>query len=100
MQPTYTEQANGFRQKTQSFLIEHLPDDWKGIGSLNADGAATFTKQWRDTLRDNHLLAAGWPQEYGGAGLSALESVILAEEFQRVGVPTGGSNDAFSIQMV
>ena len=38
--------------------------------------------------------------EYGGAGLSALESVIMAEEFQRAGVPTGGSNDAFSIQMV
>jgi len=100
MQPNYTEQADVFRAKVQSFLAEHLPADWQGIGSLDAEHAATFTSQWRDTLRDNRLLAATWPQEYGGAGLSALESVILAEEFERAGVPTGGSNDAFSIQMV
>ena len=37
---------------------------------------------------------------YGGPGLSALEQVILAEEFQRAGVPMGGTNDVFSIQMV
>lgn len=89
-----------FREKVQSFLAEQLPADWQGIGALDAGEAATFTRGWRDTLRDNRLLAASWPQEYGGAGLSELESVIMAEEFQRAGVPTGGSNDAFSIQMV
>ena len=100
MQPTYAVQADEFRQEIQAFLADHLPADWTGIGALDADAAATFTNQWRDTLRDNRLLAATWPREYGGAGLSALESVILAEEFQRAGVPTGGSNDPFSIQMV
>ncbi len=100
MQPTYADQADVFRQKTQAFLAEHLPTDWTGIGALDASAAAAFASQWRDTLRDNRLLAATWPREYGGAGLSALESVILAEEFERAGVPTGGSNDAFSIQMV
>jgi alkylation response protein AidB-like acyl-CoA dehydrogenase len=32
--------------------------------------------------------------------LSALEQVIVAEEFERAGVPTGGPNDVFSIQML
>jgi alkylation response protein AidB-like acyl-CoA dehydrogenase len=32
--------------------------------------------------------------------LSALEQVILAEEFAKAGVPTGGSNDGFGIQML
>ena len=100
MQPTYTEAAAAYREKVQAFLAEHLPAGWEGIGALDADAAASFTRQWRDTLRDNRLLAASWPTEYGGAGLSALESVVLAEEFERAGVPTGGSNDAFSIQMV
>ncbi|MEL7210204.1 MAG: acyl-CoA dehydrogenase family protein [Actinomycetota bacterium] len=90
MQPTYSEHAATFREKIQSFLAEHLPPDWKGIGALDADGAHAFTDQWRDILRDNKLLAASWPAEYGGAGLSALESVIMAEEFQKAGVPTGG----------
>ena len=45
-------------------------------------------------------LAPGWPTEYGGAGLSALEQVIIAEEFAKAGVPTGGPNDVFGIQML
>ena len=100
MQPTYTEAGDTFREKIQAFLAEHLPSNWAGIGALDADAAHTFTAEWRDILRDNQLLAATWPTEYGGAGLTALESVVMAEEFEKAGVPTGGSNDAFSIQMV
>ncbi len=100
MDPTYPEAAEAFREKIQAFLAEHLPADWSGIGALDADQALKFTGQWRDILRDNNLLAASWPTHYGGAGLSALESVVMAEEFQKAGVPTSGSNDTFSIQMV
>ena len=100
MQPTYTAEAEPFRKRIQDFLAEHLPADWGGIGALNADDAQEFTARWRETLRDNKLLAPNWPTEYGGGGLSALESVIMAEEFQRAGVPTGGPNDVFGIQMV
>ena len=45
-------------------------------------------------------LAPGWPVEYGGAGLSPLEQVILSEEFTKAGVPSGGPNDVFGIQML
>ncbi len=100
MQPTYTPEAAVFREKIQAFLAEHLPANWEGIGALQPEAAHEFTKQWRDVLRDNKLLAASWPVEYGGAGLSQLEGVIMAEEFAKAGVPTGGANDAFSIQMV
>jgi len=100
VQPTFTADADPFRTRIQAFLNEHLPSDWKGIGALNADESLEFNIKWRATLRDNKLLAPKWPTEYGGAGLTALESVIMAEEFQKVGVPTGGPNDAFSIQMV
>jgi len=100
VQPTYTADADPFRTRIRSFLAEHLPADWKGIGALNAEEAHTFTSRWRETLRDNKLLAPNWPTEYGGGGLTALESVIMAEEFQKAGVPTGGPNDVFGIQMV
>lgn len=100
MQPSYTEAAEVYREKIQAFLAEHLPAGWKGMGALDHEAASTFVNEWRDTLRDNKLLAASWPTEYGGAGLSSLESVIMAEEFERAGVPTGGANDVFGIQMV
>lgn len=100
MQPTYTDVADTFREKIQAFLAEHLPASWQGIGALDAEAAMKFTVEWRAILRDNQYLAPNWPTEYGGAGLTALESVIMAEEFAKAGVPTGGSNDPFSIQMV
>ncbi len=100
MKPTLSSDADAFRTRIKGFLDEHLPPGWQGIGALDADDAAAFAVKWRETLRDNQLLAPTWPTEYGGAGLSALESVVMAEEFQKAGVPTGGPNDVFGIQMV
>jgi len=100
MDPTYPPEADAYREKVQAFLAEHLPPDWKGIGALTREQAEEFTSQWRAILRDHHYLASSWPTEYGGPGLTALEQVILAEEFGRAGVPLGGTNDVFSIQMV
>ncbi|MGH1503903.1 MAG: acyl-CoA dehydrogenase family protein [Acidimicrobiales bacterium] len=100
MQPTYTAEAEAFREKMQAFLAEHLPADWKGIGALDAEAAHQFSVDWRKILADNKLVAANWPVEYGGAGLTELETVIMAEEFTKAGVPLRGENDAFSIQMV
>mgnify|MGYP002630408720 CR=1 FL=1 len=100
MQPTYTAEADDYRITIQSFLTEHLPADWQGIGALDGEASLEFIRSWREVLRDNQLLAATWPKEFGGGGLTQLEAVIMAEEFEKAGVPTGGSNDAFSIQMV
>jgi alkylation response protein AidB-like acyl-CoA dehydrogenase len=100
MQPTYSAEAEAYREKVQAFLAEHLPPDWNGIGALPRDEVAPFTEDWRRTLGENHYLAPSWPKEYGGPGLSALEQVILAEEFFKAGVPMGIGNDVFSIQMV
>ncbi len=100
MDPHYPPEAEAHRDKIRAFLGEHLPTGWKGIGGLDHEAAATFTEDWRATLYDNGLLAASWPQEYGGGGLSPLEQVVMAEEFFRAGVPTGGPNDVFGIQMV
>ncbi|MEO6570814.1 MAG: acyl-CoA dehydrogenase family protein [Ilumatobacteraceae bacterium] len=100
MQPTYTADADAYRQKVQAFLAEKLPTNWGGIGSLDGDDLTGFVREWRSTLYEAGYLAPGWPVEYGGGGLSALEQVILSEEFARAGVPTGGPNDAFSIQML
>ena len=100
MNPSYSHEAEEYRQKVQAFLAEKLPSTWKGIGSLEGEALEEFVTQWRATLASTGYLAPGWPVEYGGGGLSALEQVIVAEEFARAGVPTGGPNDVFGIQML
>jgi alkylation response protein AidB-like acyl-CoA dehydrogenase len=100
MNPAYTPEAEEYRLTVQEFLKANLPADWKGIGTLEGKPLEDFVAQWRKVLAAGGFLAMGWPKQYGGGGLSALEQVIAAEEFERAGVPTGGSNDVFSIQML
>ena len=92
MDPTYTEEAETFRTRIG------IPDS-----NLRPGGPATArcrsTKRTsgpmtRQKLAANGLLAP-WPAEFRGGGMSELEQVILAEEFEKAGAPTGGGNGAF-----
>ena len=96
----YPQEAEAVREKAQAFLAEHLPAGWSGIGSLTGDEYIDFVAQWRVKLYEHGWLGLTWPTEYGGAGLSEMAAIVVAEEFARVGVPTGGPNDAFSIGML
>ena len=100
MHPSYSVEAEQYRAKVQQFLADNLPKNWKGTGSLEGEELESFVRSWRPVLAKSGYLAPGWPVAYGGGGLSALEQVIVAEEFERAGVPTGGPNDVFSIQML
>lgn len=100
MHPVYPPEADDYREKVRSFLVDNLPKGWKGIGALEGDDLSQFVDDWRVKLAAGGYLAPGWPKEYGGGGLSALEQVLIAEEFARAGVPTGGPNDVFGIQML
>lgn len=100
MDPTYSGEAEVFRDKIRAFLGENLPTDWQGLRALPANQREGFVRDWRVALGENHLIAPGWAVEYGGGGLSAIERVVLHEEFASVGVPTGGANDGFGIGMI
>ncbi|MCU1494571.1 MAG: putative Acyl-CoA dehydrogenase [Acidimicrobiaceae bacterium] len=92
--------AEAYRRKVALFLDNHLPANWLGVGSMPPEEQDAFRRTWRRTLQQNRLLAVSWPVEHGGAGLSPLEQLIVAEEFTRRGVPQGGLNDNASIQML
>ncbi|MCP3934239.1 MAG: acyl-CoA dehydrogenase [Actinomycetia bacterium] len=100
MQPTYSADTREYRAKVSAFLDENLPENWRGIGALTDVEKLEFSKGWRQVLSDNGYLAPSWPVEYGGPGLTALENIIINEEFYKRGVPTMGTNDGFSITMV
>ena len=37
MNPTYTPEAEAYREKVQAFLAEKLPSNWQGIGALEGE---------------------------------------------------------------
>jgi alkylation response protein AidB-like acyl-CoA dehydrogenase len=96
----YDADADAYRAQVRAFLADRLPSGFGGIGTLEGEAITEFVTSWRATLYEAGYLAPGWPAQYGGGGLSAQEQVILAEEFARAGVPTGGPNDTFGIQML
>ena len=100
MDVTYSAEAEQYREKIQAFLGEHLPNGWKGLGGLAEEQRPGFVAQWRQLLAAHGLVAPAWPKEYGGGGLSAIERVVLHEEFARAAVPTGGPNDGMGVSMI
>jgi alkylation response protein AidB-like acyl-CoA dehydrogenase len=100
MDITYPERAERFRADVRVFLAENLPPDWHGLGALGPAERDDFERSWRATLARNNMLAVSWPAEFGGAGLSPLEQVVVAEEFERAGAPAGTENDGFGIGLL
>lgn len=100
MDLTYPAEADEFRNRVRDFISANVPADFTGIGSLDMAAQEEFRQQWRKALAENGFLAVSWPSQYGGAGLTSLEQVVLAEEFARAGVPTGTESDMFGIQLL
>src|SRR4051794_16738859 len=96
MNPEFPPEAAVFREAIRTFLASHLPDGWAGLGALDYDEAKAFTEQWRSTLGKAGYLVPAWPTEFGGAGLTKLQQVVMVEEFAKAGVPALGANDSFS----
>jgi alkylation response protein AidB-like acyl-CoA dehydrogenase len=98
--PKYSRETEEFRTEIRHFIDANLPAGWEGLGTLDTDEALAFTEAWRALIARHGYLVPAWPREYGGAGLSKLQQVILVEEFAKAGVPANGANDNFSIKMI
>jgi alkylation response protein AidB-like acyl-CoA dehydrogenase len=100
MDPRYSPRAEEFRTRVATFVREHLPADWQGIGALEGEEAERFLWGWRKVLSDNGFLGVAWPREYGGGGMTKLEQVILVEECARAQVPLGPASDTVTVKMM
>ena len=101
MDLTYPPEAEEYRARVRGIIEGAVPSGWKGLGAISDEAErAAFKKHWRKVLSDEQLLAVSWPKEYGGPGLSAIEQVVIAEEFARYGVPSGDENDMFGISLL
>lgn len=100
MDATYSAEAEAYRGELRSFLAEHLPSGWRGMSAMPETERDAWLEDWRRLLAEHRLLAPEWPAEYGGGGLSAIEQVVLMEEFAAVGAPKGIPTDTLGINML
>lgn len=91
MDLTYPAAAEEFRAEIKEWLAVNLPENWTGsVGNMNDEERDAFNLEWPKKLFEGGWICASWPQEYGGKGLSTMQSVVLHEEFAASGAPMRG----------
>ena len=87
---SFNEDQQEFRNEFRDWLETNLPDGWgKGDWQLPDDDQerTKFLKDWQRTMAEDGWAGPHWPEEYGGMGLSAIETLIYNEELARVNAP-------------
>lgn len=86
-----------FRVETRSWLEQYCPEGARGPGQISNGGEKIPIRDpdvrlWLDRCAEKGLTVPLWPVEYGGAGLSTSEYVVLLEEMRRIKArsPLGG----------
>ncbi|MCX6512306.1 MAG: acyl-CoA dehydrogenase family protein [Actinobacteria bacterium] len=88
MDLTYPPEAEAFRSVIRGWLEENLPQGWFEPGfTMTPEDRKVFNEEWTTKLFAGGWICASWPVEYGGKGLSLIESVVLNEEFARAQAP-------------
>jgi len=87
-----------WRQEVRSFLKEEMP-----AGLRTADNPEEMYEreealaEWRRRVANKGWIAPHWPQQYGGADMSAKDQFIMNEEFAEAEAPNVGG---FGVMMI
>ncbi len=80
-----------FRAEVRTWLGDHLSGERVGLRGLGGPGRddEAFEERlaWNRHLAAHGWTCVGWPQEYGGRGLSLRQQVIFHEEYARADAP-------------
>ena len=81
-----------FRDDVRDWLEENCPpsirtpmpaDEYPG-GGRRARFKNPETKLWMERMAERGFVVPMWPQEYGGAGLTKAQALVLSEEMRRI----------------
>jgi alkylation response protein AidB-like acyl-CoA dehydrogenase len=77
-----------FRLAVRTWLQQNLPQDWKQrMLGASEEQHVEFQRSWFQRMRDGGYIAPHWPVQWGGAGLSFAQQIVLYEEIARAGAP-------------
>jgi alkylation response protein AidB-like acyl-CoA dehydrogenase len=80
--------ALAYRARVRDWLTRHAPAALKGVEVDDASPEqACLLAEWAEEVHRAGYMCVTWPVEYGGQGLSRVESAVLDEEFGHADVP-------------
>ena len=75
-----------FRARVRAWLAENTPKGWRE--RMAAGHVQDVCKEWQRIKYDAGWACLNWPKEYGGQGLSPIQSVIWSQEESKVAPPS------------
>ena len=92
MDLSYSAEDEAFRAEVRAWLEDHLAGDFAALRGRGGPGreheAHDERIEWDRHLARHGWTCIGWPQEYGGRGLSLSQQVIFHEEYARANAPS------------
>ncbi len=77
-----------WRDQVREFLKTELPQEIIGqFGFRAGPEVRDGFERWRQALTSRGWIAPAWPQEYGGASMTAMDQFILNQEFAEARAP-------------
>jgi alkylation response protein AidB-like acyl-CoA dehydrogenase len=87
----FSEADEAFRREARDWLTDRLTGEFAVVRGRGGPGDEhdLFDERaaWERALGDAGWIGIGWPEEYGGRGLSLTQQVIFYEEYARAGGP-------------
>ncbi|QIK66248.1 acyl-CoA dehydrogenase [Nocardioides sp. HDW12B] len=84
-------QVAAFRAEVRAWLAEHLTGDFAALRGRGGPGreheAFEERRAWDRHLAAHGWTCLGWPEAYGGRGLTLREQVVFHEEYARADAP-------------
>ncbi len=82
---------DAFREQVRGWLSENLAGEWEYLRGVGGSGAGEHMREerraWNRHLAEHHWTCLGWPEKYGGRGLSLIQQAIFHEEYARADGP-------------
>ena len=87
----FTRDEEQFRQEIKDYLDQSMSPDLKAEieasgGPSQAGDTGPLMREFVEQLSRDGMLTMGWPEEYGGKGLTGLKGYVASEEFARAGI--------------
>jgi alkylation response protein AidB-like acyl-CoA dehydrogenase len=76
-----------FRARAREWIERYAHESPPPLRGVHIDDPRPYRK-WQSRLAEARLVGVAWPVEFGGAGLTAVEEMIVTEELARCGCAT------------